>query len=943
MEFKPGTLVHVRNRDWVVQPSDNEDLLRLKPLGGIEEEITGIYLPLHVPEDRPTSISFPLPEIENIGDITSAKILFNAVRLSFRTGAGPFRSFGKLSFRPRAYQIVPLIMALKQDPVRILIADDVGIGKTIEGLLIVKEMLERSDIKRFAVVCPPHLCDQWASEIKEKFNIEPVVIRSESAAALDRQLPPDTSPFRYFPYQVISIDYIKMDPRRRLFIDECPRMLLVDEAHTVARPPREDGDTMMRHSLIQEISEKEDQHLLLLTATPHSGIESSFQSLLGMLKPEFQSVVLTEADQSTRREVAKHLVQRRRGDVKKWLDEETKFPKRDPIELEYSLKGDYLNLFTDLLDYTKEMVSREEGQRHIHYWTALGLLRGVISSPEAGSSMLRKRASKQGNETEELDDDTARFMVMDGRSQDSDIEPISVVSSASVNTSEVRKLRELANRLDKLGTKSKDHKANAAIKTVNGWLEDGYHPIVFCKYIATANYLAKLIDNNLPSGYKRETQVESVTSELSEEQRRERVEFLGKQKNRVLVATDCLSEGINLQDHFTAVLHYDLPWNPNKIEQREGRIDRFGQTADEVKTALLYGDKNPIDATVLRVLLRKAIQIKKDTGISIPFPEDSESIIEAVLNAVLLDPHRDVYQDMQLQLGFEDSVVKKSAEKAEVAFKQAEAREKATRSIFAQHAMKPEEIEQDLTETDKALGKPEDVEAFLLDALERFGAEMRPVKNAPHTYYLTQQNLPGRLKQLLPEKGKFKVGFKAPLPENVLYLGRNHPFIEQVCQEIMNEAFDVNDDAFTRMAVIRTDQVTVKTTLVLLRVRNVISRRKEKDELVAEEMLLWGYRGDPFERDELTAQGAKSLLEEIRATENVDIPEQQYFAKEELEDFDTEKMETILQELTAARTEVLIDAHDRYHEAVGGGRYVGIEPVLPPDVIGMYILVPTIA
>lgn len=940
MEYKPGTLVRVRNRDWVVQPSNNEALLRLKPLGGLEEEITGIYLPLHIPEDRPESISFPLPDVENIGDITSAKVLFNAVRLSFRSGAGPFRSFGKLSFRPRAYQLVPLIMALKQETVRLLIADDVGIGKTIEGLLIIKEMLERGDIKRFAVVCPPHLCDQWATEIKEKFNIDPVVIRSESAAYLDRQLPPDTSPFQYYPYQVISIDYIKMDPRKRLFIDECPEMLLVDEAHTVARPPREDGDTMLRHSLIQEIAKKQNQHLLLLTATPHNGIEESFQSLLGMIRPEFKEVELTDTTQSMRRQVAKHFMQRRRGDVEKWLDEETKFPDRDFVELEYTLGSKYLDLFNDLLDYAKDMVSREKGRKHIHYWTALGLLRGVISSPAAGSSMLRNRANKQEDEMEELDDNTARVMVMDGDSKDSDVEPSSVVTAAGVTQPEVKKLRSFAKRLEKLGNKSKDRKADAAIKTVNQWLQDGYHPIVFCRYISTANYLAELISNNLPSGYIRDTKVEAVTSELSEEQRRERVAILGEQQQRVLVATDCLSEGINLQEHFTAVLHYDLPWNPNKLEQREGRIDRFGQTKDKIKTALLYGNGNPIDATVLKVLLRKAIQIKKDTGISIPFPEDSESIMEAVLNAVLLNPHKSDYKETQLQLSFEDDVVKKSADKAEVAFRRAEAREKATRSIFAQHAMKPKEIEQDLIETDKALGTPEDVEAFILDAVERFGAEMRKAKTGKHIYYLTPQNLPGRLKRLLPKAGKIKVGFKAPLPEDVIYLGRNHPFVEQLCQEIMTEAFDLQDDAFTRLAVVRTDQVEVKTSLVLLRVRNVISKKKEKNELVAEEMLLWGYRGDAFDRDELSLQESKNLLEEVRAIENVDIPEQQYFAREELDDFETDRMEEVLRDITAERTETLIEEHDRYHKAVGGGRYVGVEPVLPPDVIGMYILLP---
>src|SRR5690625_4952729 len=119
MEFKPGTLVTARNRSWVVQPSDNEQLIKLRPLGGNETEETAIFLPLER-ESRPKPFQFPLPEPTRFGDISSTKVLYNAIRLSFRNGAGPFRSFGKLSFRPRAYQLVPMLMALKQEKVRLL-------------------------------------------------------------------------------------------------------------------------------------------------------------------------------------------------------------------------------------------------------------------------------------------------------------------------------------------------------------------------------------------------------------------------------------------------------------------------------------------------------------------------------------------------------------------------------------------------------------------------------------------------------------------------------------------------------------------------------------------------------------------------------------------------------------------------------------------------------
>lgn len=124
----------------------------------------------------------------------------------------------------------------------------------------------------------------------------------------------------------------------------------------------------------------------------------------------------------------------------------------------------------------------------------------------------------------------------------------------------------------------------------------------------------------------------------------EKITEMNKSERRLLIATDCLSEGINLQEGFNALLHYDLPWNPNRLEQREGRIDRFGQHSDSVEVALLYGSNNPIDGVVLEVLLRKAREIRRSIGISVPFPENSASVMEAVTHAILLKPSVSVQQ-----------------------------------------------------------------------------------------------------------------------------------------------------------------------------------------------------------------------------------------------------------------------------------------------------------
>ena len=357
LQFQPGKLVSLRGRDWIVLPSDNKELLIVKPLGGSDDETTGIYLPLAIKGDQPTDASFPPPSPNDLGDIATARLLYDSARLAFRNGAGPFRCLAKLSFRPRSYQMVPLIMALRQESVRLLVADDVGVGKTIEALLIVKELLERRKIKRFAVVCLPHLCEQWQAEIRDKLDIEAVIIRSNTQARLDRQIQGDTSVYDYYPYQVISIDYIKSDARCDVFIEQCPELVIVDEAHTCARPTGASNSQQQRYHLLNRIARTPGQQLILLTATPHSGKPEEFQSLLGLIDPDFETLDLPNSSQSQRRELAKRFVQRKRADVEKWLDEDTPFPEREAFEWSYDLSPGYAAFFDEILDFARKLVA----------------------------------------------------------------------------------------------------------------------------------------------------------------------------------------------------------------------------------------------------------------------------------------------------------------------------------------------------------------------------------------------------------------------------------------------------------------------------------------------------------------------------------------------------------------------------------------------------------
>lgn len=445
--YKPGALVSLHDREWVVQPSKDENLLLLKPLGGTDKEIKGILKSLAWQLELVQPTRFELPAISDIGPFSSARILCDAARLSFRSGAGPFRSMGRLAFKPRPYQLVPLVMALKLNTKRLLIADDVGVGKTIEALLIVRELLDRGEIKSFAIVCLPHLCDQWHQELKDKFGIDAALIRSGTVKRLERSLGPDESLFTRYPHQVISIDYIKSDKNRNVFLNHVPDMVVVDEAHTCARPGGSKTNQQQRHNLIKAIADKPEQHLLLLTATPHSGKQEEFQSLLGLIKPQFGDLNLIDANKKHKAEVARHFVQRRRKNILHWMDEETRFPTRLPLERAYPLSRAYLRVFKEVLQFARSLAVNQDPDNPLHnglrYYLAIGLLRGVMSSPATGEAMLLRRMDKQALKNEEEEFSVSNHSILDGDFEEhEDQAPTELADRASFTNSENKAIRE---------------------------------------------------------------------------------------------------------------------------------------------------------------------------------------------------------------------------------------------------------------------------------------------------------------------------------------------------------------------------------------------------------------------------------------------------------------------------------------------------------------------
>jgi superfamily II DNA or RNA helicase len=931
-EFQPGALVKLRGREWVVMPSNDKDILLVKPLGGSDEETTGIFLPFSFRDEKPEPAEFPFPSIQDIGNYSTANILYNASRLSFRSAAGPFRCIGKLSFRPRSYQLVPLIMALKQSvsqPVRLFIADDVGVGKTIEALLIIRELLDRGEIKRFAVVCLPHLCEQWQQELKEKFSIDAVIIRSSTAAQLDRKIQGDASIFRQYPYQVISIDFIKSEPKRSIFLNEAPECIIVDEVHTCAKPAGAGEQQQQRYYLLNSLTAQTGKHLILLTATPHSGKQAEFQSLLGLLHKKYEYEDITSASAAMQKEIAGHLIIRRRADVEQWY-ENTPFPKRESKEIEYSLSNEYKIILNELLVFARKTSTADistAARRKFRYFAVLSLLRGVMSSPQAGIAMLTRKAV----DISEDDSGDIPNPVADGESYSGDSLPVDIMDKSSLNKTEHQFLKSIADRLQKV----KDNKADEALKISLKLLGKGFNPVIFCRFIDTAEYLGEYFKGRLPNN----TDMLVVTGLMVDEQRREKIEeFENSQNKRVLISTDCLSEGINLQKYFNAVLHYDLPWNPNRLEQREGRVDRFGQTAKEVHTYLLWGKDNPIDSVVLNVLLKKAREIKRQTGISVPFPEDSQSILDSLLNAVILNPNA-VVVDQQLSLEFEDDNISNSKLKVTNAYEAASERDKLTRSIFAQHSINAGEIETDLKEVDEAVGSPKAVKQFVVQCVRELKGNIQPYKEG---YRLYATNLPPQLKAALGNKDENLICFDAPVPDGYKFIGRNCVFVEQLCRYVLSKSLSSNGDipAAARASVIPSNSIGEKTAIVQLRVRNIITDKSDGHQIVAEEMILWGYKGSISDKNYLSHDECKTLLGSVFPSSDYSKQRQESVFISELEAVKSNIK--ILEDIVHGRSLKLIEAHERFRKLAGGNRYKIVEPVLPPDILGIYIIMPQI-
>jgi superfamily II DNA or RNA helicase len=915
--FTPGDLVRARGREWVALPSPREGILALRPLTGSENDIVILDPKL---ETLPVvTARFDLPADAGPTVQSKAALLADAMRLTLRRGAGPFRSAAQLSFEPRTYQLVPLLMALRLQVPRLLIADDVGIGKTIEAGLILRELMDRGEVDAFSVLCPPHLVEQWVGELKSRFGIEAVAVTSGSAARLERGLPLAQTLFDAYPYSVVSLDYIKAEKRREGFARACPDFVIVDEAHACVGTHK---GRQQRFELLSGLARDPERRMIFLTATPHSGDEEAFARLLSLIETSFGSINFDDA--RYRERLARHFVQRQRIDLVsgEW-DEDRAFPKHETTEFPYRLSKAHLDFQEAVLDYCFGVVSRagtDQRERRLAFWGTLALMRCVGSSPAAALSALRNRVA---NESDRLEP-----QIYDEDSDDEDA--VDIEPSTGFETDPA--LLALVNQAEELIHKP-DPKLAALIDALTPLISKGANPVVFCRYLATAEHVRDCLRKAFPK-----LVVEAVTGVLTPDERRDRVAEMAttddqKESQRILVATDCLSEGINLQQLFDTVVHYDLSWNPTRHQQREGRVDRFGQPAELVRSIMMFSPDSAIDGAVLEVILRKAEEIRKATGVTVPLPDERGPVTDALMASMML--RRGGSRQLALDLRLDDGT-----KAMEARWRDVSESEKKSRARFAQNAMKPQEVAPEWERVRTLLGSPDDARVFIERAMSRFGVPLEPRKSLliAHVHAL-ETGLKERLaRQNLT--GSVRLAMAEPAPSGTALLTRTHPLTATLAEALVEASLDpeaLSGLGIGRVGAWPTTAVQQMTRLALLRIRFKLTVHARKERLLlAEEAALVAMQGGKIVA---SSEAARALLNTPATADLAPSARDRFIskAKEDLADL----LAGSLAEFVRSRAAELMQDHARLRAAAGSASRVTVEAVLPPDVIGLFVLMPS--
>ncbi|NQU20964.1 MAG: DEAD/DEAH box helicase [Candidatus Nealsonbacteria bacterium] len=545
------------------------------------------------------------------------------------------------------YQMMPLLKALAMPRINLLIADDVGLGKTIEAGLFLSELLIRRRIQRVLILTPASLRIQWRDEMWDKFSLQFDVIDRGSTQKLKRSLGIDANPWRSCSRIISSYYYLRQHDVLEQFHSACRTpeglphlpwdLLIVDEVHNLMPAPfGEDSELCKTLRMIAPHFE----HRLFLTATPHNGHTRCFSGLLELLDP----VRFTRTDELKPAEIerVKQIVVRR---LKREINERSNPPRfcvRKPpqaVLLKFDTAEKHLiNAFGTFRKKVRSIIASESKKRRLAGSFAIEILgKRLLSGPVTFSESWRR--CKLGLREEELADDSdvmaARRSVAEETADDRETEQRHSTASTIIGSwmkafvdklaAEIddidRAVEQLGLDLERNQVTNQNPKEDARYSALSGlinrllrnntdWKPDE-RLIVFTEYKTTLDYLLRRLREQFPGDERRFLTLFGGMDDSQREQVKER--FNDPEADvRVLVATDAASEGLNLQSTARYLLHFDCPWNPSRLEQRNGRLDRHGQARD-VYVHHFASDEDA-DIRFIAYLIRKVDQIREDLG-----------------------------------------------------------------------------------------------------------------------------------------------------------------------------------------------------------------------------------------------------------------------------------------------------------------------------------------
>ncbi len=699
-----GQLVKVRHRHYIVQdvwggsvdPSRPEQhRVRLEALDDdqVGEELAVIW-EHEINTQVMDALGLPRPDSWDPMDRFDAFLLASRWSLSSVLEGLPLQAPFRGAIQIEEYQLEPVVRALRMPRVNLLVADDVGLGKTIEAGMVVQELLARQRARRMLVICPASLQRQWADEMLYKFALRFEVVDRAYVQRLRKEYGVHVNPWASYPRLITSMDFIKREAPLNTFMQALRKdrkgglpdwdLLIVDEAHNVAPSGRKsyvrdsDRTEMMRQVLPYF------EHRLFLTATPHNGFTESFTAMLEMLDPlRFARGPEVDKDQ-----LAAVMIRRLKDDMVDQLGRR-RFPKRrvDAIEpaIDLSKAKAEREMFETLDSYITSRLGRSGSADRLPVQFALTMLKKrLLSSPLAFHNSMMVHQShlvpEEGPESTDVVEHLQKRMSEDFSDDDEKDRTEETAQAESAAFFDVTgPERQLVDELVKISYAAQE-KPDAKTKTLLSWIESHLFTkgkwnderlIIFTEYKDTLSYLERELRRK---GWKERvmTLYGGMPDKDGKEGRRGRESIKAafrappdEEPVRILVATDTASEGLNLQDHCRYLLHWEIPWNPNRMEQRNGRIDRHGQNAEEVFchhfTYKGWEDQRFLDVVVDKVRTQRedlgsvgdviAAQVERalrgETR-TITTPEDRRKIVSAEVKAEVVT--KEQIRQLQRQL-----------------------------------------------------------------------------------------------------------------------------------------------------------------------------------------------------------------------------------------------------------------------------------------------------